>query len=395
MVLAGGEGQRLYPLTRQRAKPAVRFGGVYRIIDFTLSNCINSGLRSVYLLTQFAATSLQRHLRTAWSPFLAEELGECLEMLPPQRIFADRWYAGTADAVFQNMMLLQEERPPRVFLLSGDHIYKMDYADLVLQHDATGADLTVACVPRPREEARQFGVMQVASDGRVIGFQEKPADPAPMPGNPDYSLVSMGVYLWDTETLVRRVAADATHHTTHDFGRDLIPAMVENKEAVYAFMFQNQETGEPAYWRDIGTLDSYWQTTLDLVSPLPQLNLYDSGWPVYGSRLRRPPAKCVQGGGVEVVDSLLAPGCIVSGARVRGSVLGPGVVIQEGAEVTDSIIMDDAFIGEGARVHRAILDEGVRVPAGYELGMDVRRDRRHSVVTEGGVVVVPVGAMLD
>ena len=394
MILAGGEGQRLYPLTRTRAKPAVRFGGAYRIIDFTLSNCLNSGLRRIYLMTQYAATSLQRHLRTAWSPMLTEELGEFIEMLPPQRLFADRWYAGTADAVFQNLMVLQEERPPRVFLLSGDHIYKLDYAELFTRHEQAAAELTVACVPRPRAEARQFGVMQVDDDGRVIGFQEKPDDPAPMPGNPDYSLVSMGVYLWNTETLVRRVAGDATQSGSHDFGKNIVPAMVAAGEPVYAYFFQDP-SGAPSYWRDIGTLDGYWETTLDLVSPLPQLDLYDPAWPVYGSRRRRPPAKIVSGETLAVEDSLLAPGCIVSGATVKRSVLSPGVVVETGALVCESIIMDDAVIGAGAQVCRAILDEGVRVPPDYQIGLDPRRDRRHFVVTDSGIAVVPLGAMLD
>jgi glucose-1-phosphate adenylyltransferase len=394
MILAGGEGQRLYPLTRVRAKPAVRFGGAYRIIDFTLSNCLNSGLRRIYLMTQYAATPLQRHLRTGWSPLLAEELGEFIEMLPPQRLFADHWYAGTADAVFQNLMVLQEERPSRVFLLSGDHIYKMDYGQLLARHEERGAELTVACVPRPREEARHFGVMQVDADGRVIGFQEKPADPAPMPGNSDFSLVSMGVYLWNTETLVRQVAADATRDSSHDFGHDLIPEMVAAGEPVYAHFFETPQ-GAPAYWRDIGTLEGYWAATLDLVAPLPELDLYDPQWPVYGSRRRWPPAKIVAGEHLRVVDSLLAPGCIVSGATVRSSVLSPGVRVEQGAEVHDSILMDEAVIGAGARVFRAILDEGVRVPPGYRIGVDPDHDRRHFVVTDTGIAVVPAGAMLD
>lgn len=394
MILAGGEGQRLYPLTRMRAKPAVRFGGSYRIIDFTLSNCLNSGLRRLYLMTQYAATSLQRHLRTAFTPMLTEELNEFVEILPPQRLFADRWYAGTADAVFQNLMVLQEERPPRVFLLSGDHIYRMDYSELLARHESVGAELTVACVPRPREEARHFGVMQVDDTGWVTGFEEKPADPAPMPGHPDLALVSMGVYLWNTETLVRRVAADATQDSSHDFGKDIIPAMVAAAEPVYAYFFADS-SGAPAYWRDIGTLDSYWATTLDLVGPLPQLDLYDPAWPIYGSRRRRPPAKLVSGDGLQVTDTLLAPGCIVSGASVHSSVLSPGVVVEQGAEIRESILMDDAVIGAGARLRRVILDEGVKVPPGYEIGLDPDHDRRHFVVTDSGIVVVPAGAMLD
>ena len=395
MILAGGEGQRLYPLTRLRAKPAVRFGGVYRIMDFTLSNCLHSGLRRIYLMTQYAATSMARHVYNAWLPLISEELDEFIEMLPPQRMFADRWYAGTADAVFQNLIVLQERRPSRVFLLSGDHIYAMDYSQLIARQEETGADLVIACIPRPLEEARGLGVLQVDGDGRIVGFQEKPEHPAPMPGRPDYALVSMGVYLWRTEALVRKVAADATREGAHDFGKEILPRMVEEKEAVYAYFFEDPQTGDPGYWRDIGTLDSFWQTTLDLVGPLPQLNLYDEAWPVYGTRLRYPPAKCVSGAGLEITDTLLSPGCIISGARVHSSVLSPGVRIAEGANVEASIIMDGVTIGAGARVTKTILDEGVVIPAGYEVGGDPERDRRRFVVTEGGVTVVPVGAMLD
>lgn len=395
MILAGGEGQRLYPLTRLRAKPAVRFGGSYRIVDFTLSNCLNSGLRRIFLMAQYASTSLQRHVSAAWSSLLAEELGEFVEILPPQRLFADRWYASTADAVFQNLMVLQELRPRRVFLLSGDHVYRLDYARLLAYHEEVGAELTIACVPRPREEARQLGVLEVAGDGRVLGFEEKPSDPAPMPNNPAYALVNMGVYLWNTETLVRQVADDATTHSSHDFGKDILPRMVADQAPVYAFFFRRPDSGEPGYWRDIGTLDSYWETALDLVGPLPQLDLYDPHWPILGSRLRQPPAKCVAGEGLAVVDSLLSAGCIISGGRVTSSILSPGVQVLAGAEVSESIVMDEVVIGQGARLHRAIIDEGVRVPAGYEIGQDPEMDRRRFVVTQGGITVVPSGAMLD
>jgi len=395
MILAGGEGQRLYPLTRLRAKPAVRFGGNYRIVDFTLSNCLNSGLRRIFLMTQYASTSLQRHVRTAWSSLLAEELGDFVEMLPPQRLFADRWYASTADAVFQNLMVLQELRPRRVFLLSGDHIYQLDYSKLLAHHEEVGAELTIACVPRPREEARQLGVMQVAADGRVLGFEEKPTDPAPMPENPSYALVNMGVYLWNTETLVRQVADDATRDSSHDFGKDILPQMVARQVPVFAFLFPQPDSSEPGYWRDIGTLDSYWETSLDLVKAHPQLDLYNPDWPILGSRLRRPPAKCVAGEGLAVVDSLLSPGCVISGGRVEASLLSPGVQVHPGADISESIVMDDVVVGEGARLRRAIIDEGLRVPPGYKIGCDPDTDRRRFVVTQSGITVVPSGAMLD
>jgi glucose-1-phosphate adenylyltransferase len=395
MILAGGEGQRLYPLTRLRAKPAVRFGGSYRMIDFTLSNCVNSGCRRIYMLTQYAASSLHRHVRRGWVPMLSDELGEYLELVPAQRMAGDRWYAGTADAIYQNLFILQDERPGLVLILSGDHAYKMDYGVMVAEHREKGAVLTIASLLLPREECRSLGVLEVNEDWRVIGFEEKPSDPRPVPGDPDHSLVSMGVYVWNTRELVRRVADDATRDTSHDFGKDLIPSMVAEGCAVYAHHFDRGPGGASGYWRDIGTLDAYWSANMELVTVVPELNLYDRDWPIYGYRPPSPPAKTVHGDLTSVEDSLLSPGCIVSGARVRRSVLSPDVFVHRGAEVSDSVLLDGVQIGHGARVSRAIVDEGAVIPDGFVIGVDRATDERRFIVTDGGVVVVPAGVPLQ
>ena len=395
MILAGGQGQRLYPLTRRRAKPAMRFGGTYRMIDFPLSNCVNSNLKRIHLLTQYAASSLHRHVRRGWTSMFAEALGEFIEIVPPQQVFVDRWYAGTADAIYQNLFILQDERPARVFLLSGDHVYKMDYYRLLTFHESQRADLTLACVPLSRERCTQLGVVECDEQRRIIGFQEKPDNPTPLPGQEDYSLASMGVYLWNTEVLARQVAEDATTDSSHDFGKDIIPQMVQQGMSVCAYSFCDPHSGQAAYWRDIGTIDNYWEANMDLAAPLPELDLYDGQWPIYSDRGQYPPAKTVRGPETHLRDSLVAPGCIISGATVSHSVLSPGVRIAEEAQVTESILMDDVQVGEAARLHRTIVDEGVIIPTGYEIGLDRERDKKKFVVTENGITVVPGGVMLD
>jgi glucose-1-phosphate adenylyltransferase len=394
MVLAGGEGQRLYPLTRRRAKPAVRFGGSYRMVDFTLSNCLNSGCRRIYLVAQFAASSLQRHVRRGWVPLFTDELGEFIEVVPAQRMAGDRWFAGTADAVFQSLFILQEERPTLVLVLSGDHAYKMDYRPMIEQHRATGASLTIASVPRPRMDCTGLGVLEVDDTLQVVGFEEKPADPRPVPGDPEHALVSMGVYVWNTEDLVRRISHDATRNTTHDFGRDVIPAMVHSGEGVYAYSFQTGPYQTPAYWRDIGTLDAYWQANMELVDVVPVLNLYDADWPIYSYREPAPPAKTVHGELTTVRDSLLSAGCIVSGAHLHRSVLSPNVYIHQGARVHDSVLMDGVEVGRGTVLSRTVVDEGVHIPDGFSAGIDPEADRRRFVVSDEGVTVIPQGIIL-
>jgi glucose-1-phosphate adenylyltransferase len=397
MLLAGGEGERLYPLTRDRAKPAVFLGGIYRIIDFTLSNCANSGLRRIYLLTQYRSLSLDRHIRLGWSLFNAE-LGEFVYTVPPQQRTRTQFYQGTADAIFQNIYILQMEKPRYVVILSGDHVYKMDYGRLLAFHVEKQADLTVACVAVPRGQASNLGVARVDEDSRIVAFEEKPADPTTIPGDSEMALCSMGVYVFTTEVLVRAVIEDARQDTQHDFGRNIIPALV-GTSGVFAYDFRDERTGEPAYWRDIGSLDSYYEANMDLVAVEPKFNLYDRDWPVRTHMAQCPPAKTVlfaSSPDAAVIDSLVSGGCIVSGARISHSVLSPHVRVERDAEVTDSILFPGACVGEGAKLQRAIVDRGVHIPAGACFGHDAQEDRRRVTVTPGGVAVITrVAALME
>ena len=399
MVLAGGQGERLYPLTRDRAKPAVPFGGIYRIIDFTLSNCVNANLRRVYVLTQYKSSSLDRHLRLGWNIF-NPELGEFLYTIPPQQRAAETWYRGTADAIYQNIYTLEQERPGRVLVLSGDHVYKMDYSRMLRFHEERDADLTVACVEISRDRAGQLGVMEVDGEARIVGFEEKPEHPKPTPDDPERSLVSMGVYVFRTETLVRAVAEDAKRNTSHDFGRNIIPELVAGGR-VFAYRFQDENRKEEQYWRDIGAIDTYYEANMDLVAVVPLFNLYDSAWPIRTYQEQYPPAKTVfdeagEGGrrGM-LLNTLVAGGCIVSGGRVERSVLSYGVRVHSHAVVEDAILMEGVDVGRGAHVRRAIIDKDVIVPPGCRIGLDPAEDRRRFAVTEGGVVVVPKGLPVD
>jgi glucose-1-phosphate adenylyltransferase len=389
IILAGGQGERLYPLTRDRAKPAVPFGGAYRIIDFTLSSCLNSGLRRIYVLTQYKSLSLERHIRRGWS-LLNERLGEFIVPIPPQQRLGGSWYQGTADAIFQNIYTLERERPETVVVLSGDHIYKMDYRKLLDHHWETGADLTVACLEVPREETRHFGVAVVDEDGRIVKWQEKPEDPTPIPGREDCYLASMGVYVFNTEVLVRRVSQDAKRSTAHDFGKDVIPGMID-RDRVFAYPFENTEGEGTAYWRDIGRIDAYYEANLDLLATEPKFNLYDPSWPIWICPRSSPPAKTVFSAGAEgsVENILVSPGVRITDALVECSVLGFDVTIEPGAEVRGSIILDQVTIGRGARLTKVIVDKRVRIPPGEEIGIDPERDARRFKVTESGVVVVP------
>lgn len=398
MVLAGGEGQRLHPLTQSRAKPGVRFGGTYRVIDFTLSNCVNSGLRRIHLLTQYASMSLSRHVRRTWGPRLSDDMDEFVDFVPPQRLFSDKWYAGTADAIFQNLFLLQEERPEHVLLLSGDHAYKMDYALLLRHHRECQAELTISCLKVRREAATQLGVVETDAEGRVVGFVEKPADPPALPDDPEHCLVNMGVYAWRTTSLVEEVVADARTDSHHDFGRNIIPAMVAGGRAVHAYPFVGAGRSPNSYWRDIGTIAGYWEAHMDLIAPLPELDLYDDLWPIYTYKGPLPPVKTVHSGDhapPQVGCSILCAGCIVNSAAVRDSVLSPGVIVEPGAEVAESVLMDDVVVGEGARLRRVIVDEGVHIPPGYEIGHDPELDALRFVVAEPGIVVVQKRSALD
>ncbi len=401
MVMAGGQGERLYPLTRDRAKPAVPFAGNYRLIDFTLSNCLNSGLRRVHVLTQYKSDSLNRHIRLGWDVY-NPELGEYVEVNPPQMRLTSHWYLGTADAIHQNIYTLERERPEYVLVLSGDHVYRMDYTLLIRQHVETGADLTIACQEVPREEARRLGVLDVDDRMRVRGVAEKPENPAAAPGcgaeeEPSKSLCSMGVYLFDTETLVRRVVEDSKKNTTHDFGRDVIPMMIDRGDEVYAYRFRGVKKGEDTpYWRDVGTLDAYWESHMELLSEDPSIDLHDSTWPVRSHVEPSPPVKSIsegQGANSEnrghIRDSLLCNGTIVGDARITRSVVGAGVRIHSGTVVEDSIILGNCEVGPDAVVKKAIVDKNNRIPSGFELGRNHEHDERYFTLTDGGVVVVP------
>jgi glucose-1-phosphate adenylyltransferase len=392
VLLAGGAGERLYPLTRDRAKPAVPFGGPYRIVDFTLSNCINSGLRKIYIATQYKAQSLNRHVRLGWN-VVNHELGEFIEILPPQKRMGEHWYLGTADAVWQNLHAIDRERPRWVIVLAGDHIYKMDYGKMLDFHIGQGARLSVASIDVPLAASRRFGVVEVETDGRVIGFREKPETAPSGGGSPGSCLGSMGVYIFDTDLLVRELRRDAESDSTHDFGRDLIPRLVAAGERVFAYLFWDENKKEAQYWRDVGTLDAYYDASMDLIQVDPVFNLYDPEWPLRTYQPQLPPAKFVfdeEGRRGVAIESIVSMGCIVSGA-VKRSILCPDVRIHSFCEVEDSILLPGAVVHRHARMRRTIVDRGVEIPRGVIVGHDTAEDRRRHTVSEGGVVVVTAG----
>ena len=395
MVLAGGRGERLYPLTRDRAKPAVPFGAIYRIIDFTLSNCIHSEIRLIYALTQYKSTSLHRHIQFGWN-ILSASLGEFIEAIPAQQRIDEHWYQGTADAFFQNIYTIQQERPDLILILSGDHIYKMDYRKMIDFHVEKKADLTVGAIRMEKRLSREFGVIQVDEEGQVIGFEEKPEEPRTIPGDPEGILASMGVYVFPTEMLVRRLIEDARSDSTHDFGKDIIPAMIK-KDRVFAFDFRKGDRGGMGYWRDVGTIDAYFEANMDLVSVTPQLNLYDPQWPIFTYQSADPPAKTVleeEGRMGTAINSILSNGCIISGGSVKRSVLSPRVVVHSYAEVEDSILLEGVDIGRHAKIRRTIIDKDVQIPPKMEIGYDLDEDAKRFTVTGSGIVVVPRGMRL-
>ena len=390
IVLAGGAGERLFPLTKDRAKPAVYFGGPYRIIDFVLSNCINSGLRHIFIATQYKSLSLNRHIRMGWN-IVSEELGEFVEILPPQKRVGEHWYQGTADAVYQNLYSIMREGPKRLIVLSGDHVYKMDYSRMLRFHQERGATVTLAAIEVPISEASRFGLVLVDDNERVNGFQEKPKNPVPIPGSPEIALASMGVYIFDTDVLVKALETDANQPTTHDFGKDIIPALISS-EPVYAYRFYDENKKASKYWRDIGTLDAYFEANMDLCQVNPEFNLYDPEWPLRTHQPQAPPAKFVfaevgQRCG-QALDSVISPGCIVSGSTIYGSVLCPNVRVHSFCQVEQSILMPGVRIGRHARIRRAIIDRDVLIPRGALIGFNPEEDRRRHTVTESGVVVV-------
>jgi len=390
IVLAGGAGERLYPLTKDRAKPAVYFGGPYRIIDFALSNCINSGLRRIFIATQYKSLSLNRHIRMGWG-IVSEELGEFVEILPPQKRVSEHWYQGTADAVYQNLYSIMRENPRRLIVLSGDHVYKMDYARMLRFHVDHGAAVTLAALEVPLAEATRFGIVAVDEQDRVIGFQEKPRTPSAIPGTPDLALASMGVYIFDTDVLVRALDADANQATAHDFGKDIIPALI-HQAPVYAHRFYDENKKASKYWRDIGTLDAYFEANMDLCHVNPEFNLYDPEWPLRTYQPQAPPAKFVfaEAGRRcgQALDSVISPGCIVSGATIQGSVLCPNVRVHSFCHIEQCILMPGVRVGRHARIRRAIIDRDVLIPRGALIGYNEAEDRRRHTVTDSGIVVV-------
>jgi glucose-1-phosphate adenylyltransferase len=391
VLLAGGAGERLYPLTRDRAKPAVTFGGIYRIIDVTLSNCINSDLRKVYILTQYKALSLNRHIREGWT-ILGREMGEFIEVLPPMKRVSESWYQGTADAVYQNIYSIGSEQPKHVLILSGDHIYKMNYGLMQNQHLESGADVTLATIQIDPVETPRFGVVDVDRDGRVNGFEEKPKKTAlRSPYNPNKCSGSMGVYLFNTDVLIPVLLKDAEDpNSSHDFGKDILPKMVGDYR-VYAYDFVDENKKEALYWRDVGTLEAYYEANMDIVSVSPVFNLYDEEWPIRTHQRQYPPAKFVfnePGRTGTAADSIVSSGCIVSGSVVKGSVLSPDVRVNSYSEIDSSILFSHVNIGRHCRIRRAIIDRDVHIPEGTTIGYDVNADRQRYFVTETGITVV-------
>ena len=389
--MAGGAGERLYPLTRDRAKPAVTFGGIYRIIDVTLSNCVNSGLRRVYILTQYKALSLNRHIREGWN-IVAREMGEFVEVLPPMKRVSESWYQGTADAVYQNIYSIGSEQPKHVLILSGDHIYKMNYGLMLKQHNASGADVTLATIQIDPNEVYRFGVVDVDSDSRVNGFLEKPRQTElRSPYNAEKVSASMGIYLFNTDVLIPVLLKDAEDpNSSHDFGKDILPKMVDDYR-VYSYDFVDENKKEALYWRDVGTLEAFYEANTDIVAVSPVFNLYDEDWPIRTHQRQYPPAKFVfaePGRTGSAIDSIVSSGCIVSGSIVRGSVLSPDVRVNSYSEIDSSILFSHVNVGRHCRIRRSIIDRDVHIPEGTTIGYDAEADRQRYFVTDSGITVV-------
>ncbi len=396
LILAGGEGSRLKDLTKWRAKPAVPFGGKYRIIDFALSNCVNSGLRKIGVLTQYKSHSLLRHLQRGWS-FMRDEIGEFVELLPAQQRTDEKaWYKGTADALYQNLDIMQRHAAEYVIVLGGDHIYTMDYSKMLIQHVQSGADFTVGCIEAPLEEAKDFGVMSLDDDMRISGFTEKPENPEPMPYKPNVALASMGIYVFSTRFLYETLVEDATMEgSSHDFGKDIIPRKIKDSVAM-AYAFRN-DNGDPAYWRDVGNLDSYWKANMEICAIEPELNLYSRDWPIWTYQTQNPPAKFIfddDGRRGEAIDSLVSGGCILSGARVKRSVISFATTIGSHSIVKDSVILPKVHIGKNCRLSKVIIDKGTVIPDGTVIGEDLKEDAKRFHVTPDGVVLI-TPQMLD
>lgn len=394
MILVGGRGERLLPLTRKIAKPALRFGGMYRIIDFVLSNCLNSGVRNIYMLSQFATASLERHIKIGWGPLFRSELGEFIETRSPQQISGNEWYVGTANSVYHNLHLLEHDQSDGVLILSGDHIYKMDYRKMIRDHTENKADLTIACVEMPIADARNLGVLTVDDSLRVVSFDEKPNDPAPIPGNESRALCNMGVYFFSGKCLTEILKKDAEDDdSNHDFGKDIIPRLLAENAVVNAHRFEDENKKDRTYWRDIGTIDSYFEASMDLVAVDPLFNLYDQSWPIFNFNRQLPPAKTVfnsigEGRIGMALDSLLSPGVIISGGISFNSIMSPHVTIHSWASVTNSILFDNVKIGRRALIRNAIVDTGVIIPENTQIGINREEDEKRYKISEKGICVV-------
>jgi len=390
VIMAGGRGERLKALTDHRCKPATPFGGKFRIIDFVLSNCVNSGIRQICLLTQYKAQSLIQHVQRGWG-YLRGEFGEFVEIIPAQQQVGKHWYRGTADSVYQNLDLIRSHRPTHVLILAGDHIYKMDYGPMIAYHVEKGADITVGVVQVPRERAREFGVMTTTEWNRIVKFAEKPANPDPIPGRDDVALASMGIYVFNVRLLEKLLHADAENpESAHDFGRNIVPDAID-KLQVFAYPFQDVRTRAQSYWRDVGNVDAYYEANVELVHVNPELNIYDQQWPIWTYQLQQPPAKFVldqDGRRGMAVNSMIAGGAIISGAYVRQSLLFSNVRIDERSNIEGSVILPDVEIGQGCVIRRAIVDEGCEIPDGTSIGVDPATDGQRFHVTEQGVVLV-------
>ena len=399
MIMAGGKGERLAPLTLHRAKPAVPFGGQYRIIDFTLSNCVNSNLRKIIVLTQYKSHSLERHLSLGWN-FLNQEMGEYIMTLPPQQRVDEHWYQGTADAIYQNIYTIEKENPQHLLVLSGDHIYKMDYTKMLAYHRRKKADATVGTIEVNIDEASSFGIVEVDKDGTIIGFQEKPKAPKTIPGKKTKCYASMGIYIFNTEAITEILKEDASKSSSHDFGKDVIPTMFRRSKVV-AYNFHDENKKRAKYWRDVGTIDAYWEANLDLASVEPLFNLYDKNWPIRTYQGQYPPAKFVfaqeqKGGRMGVaLDSTVSGGVIISGGRVQNSVLSHDVRVNSYSEVHDSVIMERVDIGRHCRIKRAIIDKDVKIPSGTVIGYDPVEDKKRFTVSPGGIAVVAKGQVIQ
>lgn len=393
MLLAGGAGERLFPLTRHRAKPAVPFGGNYRIIDVTLSNCINSGLRKIFILTQYKSLSLNRHVRNGWYNIVARDLDEFIEIIPPQKRVGENWYMGTADAIWQNLYTIRMlDNVDYIVILCGDHIYKMDYGRMLRQHAKSHADATIGTIEMPIRDAHRYGVAEIDGSDKMTGFSEKPANPVPLPGDPEKAIVSMGIYIFNKNLLTERLEEDAKDpNSNHDFGKDIIPYLVDRYD-VRAHLFVDENKKEARYWQDIGTIDAYFEANMDLVAISPHFNLYDKEWPIRTHQSQYPPAKFVfaQEGvrcGI-ALDSIVSGGCIISGGRVVNSILSPAVQIHSYSNVDRSILFSHADVGRNSRLRNCIVESGVRLPPNTTIGYNPEEDRKRFHVSENGITVV-------